>query len=250
MGETCSKCFQKNQEEPSSDKLLSDFQEQPKEQSIKGFSVKEIVSLIGDCEKRLLNEVEKSPLESGFENVLDKQGVRVFCKDSQEGYSLISKWKVPIEPQNLLKFLNAYDIRTQWDKNIQTIEKVCGITEDISVFYMKFRSVPMVTQREALQATTYKQIGNNWVDVSTSVESSEFPETEKPIRIKSKIGAYFLQPLENDPEGNLTSVTSLTETNFGGSIPTGLVKRLSIQTVPKFVKSVVQNYEKFFVNGV
>jgi len=209
------------------------------------FSKAEVTQMISSCEEKFLKEIQTSPLENGYENVLDKAGFEVYCKDLPEGFIMLSKWKVPYDGKELLEFMKRSDIRKAWDKNIEEARKICDVSQDISVYYQLFKKMLMTAQRDMLVVTKLSKTNQGWLDVSTSIDSSLLPACDNVVRARLAIGGYFMQPMTKDSEGNITQVFSLSEAYFGGNFPKSMIKKMSVTMVPKFAKSMIEGFEKF-----
>ena len=90
----------------------------------------------------------------------------------------------------------------------------------------------MMAPRDILMVSKRGYYENGVFDVCTSIDSPAFPETSGVVRAKVMLGGYLVEPIIMDEEGNIAKVTSISESNFGGSIPVSMLKSLAVKHVP------------------
>ena len=90
----------------------------------------------------------------------------------------------------------------------------------------------MMAPRDILMVSKRGSFKEGLFDICTSIDSPAFPESSGIVRAKVMIGGYFVEPIEMDSEGNIAKVTSVSESNFGGSIPVSMLKSLTVKHIP------------------
>ena len=204
----------------------------------------ELVDTISKTMQRFLEEVRQEPQKIGYKQVLSQNSVEVLLKDIPGGYSLMSVWKCGIPADKVARFLKMVEKRKEWDSHVSECKKICDISADIAVYYTLYKRFLTMAPRDVLIVGQQLQIEEGWVDVSTSIESSLVPESSSIVRAKVGIAGYYMQRIPKDDQGNVTLVTSISEANFGQSLASGIVKNMSANLTPKFVKAMVDGMKK------
>lgn len=174
---------------------------------------------------------------STFEVMLDKDGFRVFGKDTAEGYMLWSEFSVPFTPLQFIQFVSKSERRKDWDSNIAECRKLTQLSESVCITYQVYKRFLTISSRDLLIISKTFSEDGVWYDVSGSIESGMIPISKVHVRAKLILGGYIVKPF-NDSKGNRAKVISFSESSIGGSLPKSMVKKMSASAVPKFVGSL------------
>jgi START domain len=194
--------------------------------------------------QKFLADIKEDPEKLGYKQVLTQNSVEVLLKDVPGGYSLMSIWKCTFPPEKVAKFLKMVDRRKDWDTHVSECKKICDITNDIAVYYTLYKRFLTMAPRDVLIVGQQIRVDDGWVDVSTSIDSSLVPETTSIVRAKVILAGYYMKAIPKDDHGNLTEVISISEANFGQSLAVGIVKSMSTNLTPKFVKAMIDGMKK------
>lgn len=169
-----------------------------------------------------------------YSKLLEKDGVTVYAKDTPGGFLIHSQWRTTTPPSELLRCINSPSSRLHWDKNVQKMAEVALFDEYTKALHIEYRKSFPVSARDLLIACKTTCSGRDWLDISCSVESEEFPMPGGDVvRATLVLGGYQFRW-----EGSDWSVTGISELRFGGKVPMILVKQLSAANVPTFVKNL------------
>lgn len=204
----------------------------------------ELIDTITKTMQRFLDDIRQDPLKIGYKQVLNQNSVEVLLKDVPGGYSLMSIWKCSVPADKVARFLKLVERRKDWDTHVSECKKICDISSDIAVYYTLYKRFLTMAPRDVLIVGQQIQLENAWVDVSTSIDSSLVPESSSIVRAKVGIAGYYMQTIPMDEQGNVTIVSSISEANFGQSLATGIVKNMSTNLTPKFVKAMIDGMKK------
>ena len=204
----------------------------------------ELIDTVTKTMQKFLEEVRQDPEKQGYKKVLTQNAVEVLLKDVPGGYSLMSVWKCSVSADRVAAFLKLVERRKEWDSHVSECKKICDITSDIAVYYTLYKRFLTMAPRDVLIVGQQIMLEDAWVDVSTSINSSLVPETTNIVRAKVNIAGYYIQNIPKDEEGNMTMVTSISEANFGQSLASSIVKNMSTNLTPKFVKAMIDGMKK------
>ncbi|CAG9323117.1 unnamed protein product [Blepharisma stoltei] len=224
----------------SDSRLTSDTIEKEEPKDDGPFSRDSAIRLIDDCQEKFLSIIKTNFEEEKYILEHNQEGLEIFSCDTNEGFMIISRWKAPFTPERIVNFLRCIDNRKQWDKNIADIKQICAITPDISVYYQLYKKVLAAAPRDLLLISKITQVENTMIEISTSIDSPVFPEKKDIVRAQLFLGGYYIKPIEKDTDGNICEVTNVSQASFGGSIPKGMLKKMSIKLVPTYIKSLVE----------
>jgi hypothetical protein len=205
----------------------------------------ELIDTISKTMQKFLEDIRQDPEKLGYKKVLTQNAVEVLLKDVPGGYSLMSIWKCSFPAEKVASFLRLVDKRKDWDSHVSECKKICDISSDIAVYYTLYKRFLTMAPRDVLIVGQQLHLEDAWVDVSTSINSSLVPETTSIVRAKVVLAGYYMQTIPKDESGNITLVTSVSEANFGQSLASGIVKNMSTNLTPKFVKAMIEGMKKF-----
>jgi hypothetical protein len=205
----------------------------------------ELIDTIANTMERFMSEVRQEPEKSGYKKVLSQNAVDVYIKDVPGGFSVMSVWRCSYPAERLARFLRLVERRKDWDTNVAECKRICNITSEIAVYYTLFKRFLTMAPRDLLIVAQHSRLEDAWVDVCTSITSSIVPETTSVVRAKMIVGGFYMQEIPTDEHGNVTLVINVSEGNFGQSLGTSLVKSMSTNLAPKFVKAVLDGMKKF-----
>lgn len=207
-------------------------------------SKSELLDVITKTMQKFLEDVRQDPLKIGYKLVLTQNQVQVLLKDMPGGYSLMSIWKCQYSAEKIAKFLKLVEKRKEWDTHVSECKKICDITSDVAVYYTLYKRFLTMAPRDILIVGQQLNLEDAWVDVSTSIDSTLVPENNNIVRARIILAGYHLQTIPKDENGNITQVTSISEANFGQSLALGIVKNMSTNLTPKFVKAMIDGIKK------
>jgi len=254
----CSNCFSSTEEEPESQEMqYSLLQDNPRESSTAqsnssfGSTSKDteyLLRLIESASLTFYNHLKQPLQEEGMEEMVNKEGFRIFASDLPEGYFIKASWKMPFTAEEFLDFIQNTELRRTWDKNIERMEVISEPLPEIVVSYTKFKKLLVMSPRDCVLASKILKIHNGVLMVNTSCEHSDYPECKDPIRAKIDVGGYYIEPIEEDEEGNKSKVVNITIGNFGGSVPKAMVKKVTANSIPKHIKTIHAELKKHLTN--
>jgi hypothetical protein len=181
---------------------------------------------------------------SAFDLMLDRDGFRVFARDTAEGYMLWSEFSLPFTPEQFIKFVSKTGKRKEWDSNVAECRRLSQLSETVCITYQVYKRFLTIASRDLLIISKTYQDGDTWIDASTSIDSPMMPANKSHVRAKLVLGGYIVKPLVNDPSGNLSRVVNYSESCIGGSLPKSMVKKMSATAMPKFVNAVTAALKK------
>ena len=177
--------------------------------------------------------------DSSLELISNKDNLTIHSKDTPRGFLIRSEWLMDFEPQEFIQFLGNVELRSTWDKKMESVKRLKTIMSEYGVYYQKYKKIMLLAQRDFLYVSKTFQTGNAWVDICSSIELPEFPPDQNDtVRMRVFLGGYFAEPLET-PQGSFRSkVTCVSECDFGGAVPRAIVKKVTAITIPSYVKEV------------
>ena len=214
------------------------------EAETEALSKTDLIDTISKTMQRFLEEVRQEPQKIGYKQVLSQNSVEVLLKDVPGGYSLMSVWRCGVPAEKVARFLKMVEKRKEWDSHVSECKKICDISTDIAVYYTLYKRFLTMAPRDVLIVGQQLQLEEGWVDVSTSIDSSLVPESASIVRATVGIAGYYMQRIPKDELGNVTLVTSISEANFGQSLASSIVKNMSTNLTPKFVKAMIDGMKK------
>lgn len=199
-----------------------------------GFHKSTVFTALSKAEEVFLGMLAQDPAsDPSYTRLLDKDGVMVFSKDTAGGYAIRSQWRTTTSPGELLSFINNPEARKSWDTHVGVMEQVATFDLSTRVLHIEYKKQFPVSARDLLIACKTTCQGQDWFDISCSVASEQHPPGRDVIRAVLVIGGYSFQRKDDDWE-----VRSVTELQFGGSVPKALVKQMSAASVPNFVQTL------------
>jgi len=205
-----------------------------------GLSKVEVIDGLQRVLKEFLKEVGQAPEDSGYVRALSSAGIEIFLKDVVGGYSMMSVWKCDVPARKIAKFLGMAERRKEWDSHVAEFKRICEIGEGICLYYTLYKRFLTMAPRDVLVATQEIQVGNAWVNISTSIGSNIVPENERVVRAKVNKSGYFIQDMEKDEWGNCSRVISVFDANYGQSVASAIVKKMTVNVAPKYVKMMIE----------
>lgn len=193
--------------------------------------------------EKFLEKILHPSLE-GYVLMLEKDNIRVMTKDTSDGFLIWSEYRIPFRPHQFLSFISKTEKRKLWDSNVAEVTKVCQANVSTYVTYTIYKRFLTISSRDLLLLNTQGQHDNSLFEAYSSVEVDEFPVNKSHIRARMLLGGYYITPLSDDPDGNLSKIVSFSESSLGGSLPLSMVKKLSATAVPKFVQSMCEACRK------
>lgn len=200
-----------------------------------GFHRPSVFTALAKAEEAFLGMLAVDPAtDPTYTRLLDKDGVMVFSKDTPTGYAIRSQWRTSTNPGELLQSINNPDARKSWDSHINRMEQVATFDSTTKVLLIEYKKQFPVSARDLLIVckTTTNQ-AEDWLDISCSVVSDHFPPSSDVVRAVLVLGGYSFQR-----DGTEWQVRSVTDLQFGGSVPKALVKQISAASVPNFVQNL------------
>lgn len=237
LSETCVN-FHTNFIGPGMDEAASMGEE--KVQSVERLSKSDVIDSLQKVYKEFLKEVAEDPEKIGYVKTLTSGNIEILLKDVTGGYSMMSIWKCDIPAQKIAEFLMMVDKRKEWDSHVAECKKICDISEGIGLYYTLYKRFLTMAQRDVLVATQQIRLEHAWVNVSTSINSSIIPESDKVVRAKVNKSGYFIQDMPKDVEGNCSIVVSVYDANYGQSVAAAIVKKMTASVAPKYIKMMIE----------
>ena len=197
-----------------------------------GFQKAEILLRLERAEKGFFESLAIEPsTDEKYSKVLDRDGVVVYTKDTIGGFQIRSQWRTKTDPRRLLSMINGADQRTKWDVNVHHMNQVTMFDRFTKILHIEYRKSFPVSARDLLIVCKTTTIGQDWLDISCSVTSPDYPIHTDIIRATLVLGGYQFKW-----EGEDWSVVGISELQFGGSVPMMFVKQISALSVPNFVQ--------------
>ena len=193
------------------------------------------LSTIAETTDRFLKLINE-PVDATFELTVDKDGCRVFTKESTNGCIVRAEWTVPFSPKTYMDFLGDTGKRKQWDTNIEEVKIVELLDKHVTLSYLRYKKILTLSQRDLVLVSKKFELGSGFVDAFCSVDASACPLVPGFVRANVYTGGYFLEDLSQGSNVPLTKVVSYSEGSCG--IPKGLLRRISAANVPKLVKQM------------
>lgn len=201
---------------------------------IQGFHRPTVFTALARAEEAFLDMLAQDPAsDPTYSRLLDKDGVQVFSKDTVGGYAIRSQWRTTTSPGELLSFINNPEARKSWDTHVGGMDQVATFDTNTRVLHIEYKKQFPVSARDLLIVCKTTCSGQDWLDVSCSVASEQHPPGKDVVRAVLVIGGYSFQR-----KGEEWEVRSVTELQFGGSVPKALVKQMSAASVPNFVQTL------------
>lgn len=211
-----------------------------KEQGEEKLSKVEVIDSLQRVLKEFLKEVRGEPEDIGYVKALSSAGIEIYLKDVLGGYSMISVWKCDVPAWKIAKFLGMAEKRKEWDSHVAEFKKICEISEGICLYYTLYKRFLTMAPRDVLVATQEIQLENAWVNISTSIGSNIVPENDRVVRAKVNKSGYFIQDIEKDELGNCSMVISVLDANYGQSVASAIVKKMTVNVAPKYIKMMIE----------
>jgi hypothetical protein len=203
------------------------------------------LNLIQEAYEKLMEIVRNGGHIEGLEQLLDKDGIKVYSMETPEGGTILkSEWVFPFEPKVFIEYSARHDLRKNWDTNIEQIIKVGDLGPGITVTYFLYKKIMVMSQREVLTASKKFQEGGIWYDVATSVESNDYPIKPDIVRAKVFMSGYILEPVQT-PTGIQTKITSINHGDYGlNPAAKKLFKSFMSSTFPKYTRLFTKTVRK------
>ena len=203
------------------------------------WDTEEIVRTVDACEqelKELIARTEVSPLPLCSQ----KPGIHIYGIDTPRGFLMKSVWDCPCPPHTVLAFTRDDATRLTWDPTLAECRQVMDITDEIGVTYERYNKIVIVSARDILSAGKLCSVDDGLLDVSVSIQMTDFPPVPGVVRAHLYVGGYHIRPT---PQGSLVSLYN--EMDFGGAIPRKLLVKMSAMTLTGWVTSFNQAIVKY-----
>ncbi|CAG9313884.1 unnamed protein product [Blepharisma stoltei] len=242
ISKICNACMKNN--EASEIVLLENKEKNKPIQTIpmviKGFNTCEVMNKLEIAKVEFMGLINEGIEGGGCEIVVDNPDCRVSGKETADGYLVKYQFLMPYESNVLWSFLQKLDKRPIWDKNVLSTKKIAQIDLDTCIIRTIYKKQWTIASRENLIACRKAKIGGAVADLSTSVESDEFPIQNDYVRVKLFVGGYYYEPIEKDENGNITRVTSVSHIDIGmTNVMNKLARKLTSTGIPKYVKTLL-----------
>lgn len=203
------------------------------EQPMSGFNSAELRGLCDEATERFF-ALYDSLDESRFSLSYDKEGCRVMTCDTERSFMIWVVFEIQCSADVFVDFLKQVERRVDVDTNLKAAKVIHRIDDDALVSHLTYKGVLSVSARDLIVLSCYRKFKGAMCEVSQSVRSPEYPETSACIRATLHIGGFHIQPIDD----NSCRVTSISETDLGGSLPKMVVKKMAALAFPNLVKNV------------
>ncbi|XP_062508677.1 uncharacterized protein LOC134184923 [Corticium candelabrum] len=148
---------------------------------------------------------------------------------------------IPID--NCLSLLINPDQRNAWDNGHFQLEKLDSSDYPLGtdLIYWKMFLPSVVKNRDMVQLTAYKMIGNACVIVYKQGDDSKKPESSEFIRMKTGLSYTILRPAEDDPSYS-TLISTLGNNDYGGWLPNCLMGLLYSMSITNLCNRLLHAY--------
>ncbi|CAG9326045.1 unnamed protein product [Blepharisma stoltei] len=248
MGQNVSSLCHSCMTKPREDELLLISNDPPenvkKDEIVNGFNLAHVNEKLEEAEKEYL-EMIREGLDGGNCIVeIDKPDVKVSGKETEKGYVVKYQFCMPFTPDEFFNLVDFPAKKAKWDSSVKLSEEVMK-TDNFSAVHTIYKGAFPISARDVLLVCRKFKDGKNWCDLSTSVESENYPVDKDVVRMQIFAGGYYLEPMEKDENGNITKVTSVSHINVG--LPPAMskaVRKFATSQIPKFGKNLIKAIEK------
>jgi START domain len=222
--------------QPSFDKMPEETLELPKSMHTQNIS-KDLDQIY----KFLINS-NSQKLHKDYKEALRQYGCRVFTKDTSRGVSIKADWLTNLTGEEVISYFNDTGHRIVWDDNIEDTY-IIESTKEYNFIYTLFKQKFAISQRDMVLASkVYRDDGVCLVSVSCHHSSAL--TGPGVVRINVHKAGIHAQSIPKDSLNNITKINCILEADFGGSVPTTIIKKIVCQSFPK----LVHNLDKIYNN--
>ncbi|CAG9322231.1 unnamed protein product [Blepharisma stoltei] len=195
---------------------------------------------IEEAKKEFLAYANSPMSHDDCEELHNKDGYTIYGKDLERGFILKSQWKIPYTPSEYLGLFLNLDERVKWDPHIQEIKLISKDNDGYAMTHTKLKKHPVVSQRDIVSESKLFHLDDGMLIVSKSCEHPDYPATKDMVRMILFLTGYYVQPIEEDEEGNKSKVFNVIKIDFGGSFPQKMVKKANVLEVQKMNKAILK----------
>ena len=154
-----------------------------------------------------------------------------------------------VEPSDIAFLFNDENIFNQkdWCKNCISCEKI--LEDKYCNIYRTVLDCEFLSSREFVDKKYCKydpETDSYYVIFVTANDHpevmSDFAEEESLVRGRNYLASYILRPLEDGRKG--TQFLCISQSDFGGSVPTWLVNRFAPKPLSKFMLEIIKAAQK------
>lgn len=216
----------------------------PKEDVINGFEIAYINEKLDSATKDYFEMIREGIDGGGCTLEIDKPDIKVSGKETEKGYVMKYQFFIPYTPDEFFELIDRCDKRASWDDGVK-ISEIAAELPEAKIVHTIYKGVFPISSRDVLLACKKTRDGKAYCDISTSIESAEFPLEKDIVRMQIYVGGYYLEPIPRDENGNITRITSVTHINVG--LPVAMskaIRKLATTNIPKFGKTLVKAIAK------